>query len=408
MKIPASFTYGCMGLLLILAISCHNDSEDLPVNEYLEDYELVLVYPQPAIAGLLTAFSIEYPEMDDIVENATYGVEVYRISYKTHYRDSVITASGLVCIPSAGKSFPVISFQNGTNTSHDNAPSVNPTNASYLMMEYMASNGYIILMTDYIGFGSSSQILHPYYHQVSSNSAVIDMLHALDEFTAIPGIQAKNNDSIFLMGYSQGGWATLSALEEMEQGSESSLNVVATSCGAGAYDLMSMSAYVLSLETFPGPLYLPFFIYSQKVYGNIPQPLTSFFKEPYASDIPELFGGEYSNDEVNEGLTETMADFITGDMLAHFESGATFSDLRETLAENSLSGWNTLSLLNIYHGTGDMNVPPQQSEELYAAFISSGASADRVQYYELEDLTHGTALMPWGIKTMNWFNTLKN
>jgi pimeloyl-ACP methyl ester carboxylesterase len=399
--------YGCLASILLFVIACNNENEENLSKEYLVDFTISSFYTHSTIESVLSSQLEYYPDFASIIEHAEYDVQVYKISYKTHYHDSVIIASGLVCLPAAEKKFPVISFQNGTNTAHDNAPSVNPADASYMMMEFMASNGYIVLMTDYIGFGSSADLLHPYYHRTSTNNAIIDLIHAFNELNQMNQMLAAGNDTIYLMGYSQGGWATMSALDEIQHG-DSDIEIAAVSCGAGAYDLMTMSYYVLSRETFPGPLYLPYFIYSQQVYGNITDPLTKFFKEPYAGVIPALFDGSYDNDAVNSQLTTSIPDLITESMLENFASGSEFSNLRDLLSENSVSGWITTAKVNIYHGTSDVNVPPEQSAALYEDFIHAGADPNLVSYFELEGLTHGTGLIPWGILTINWFNALEN
>lgn len=407
-RFHANLKFGFLILLMLLVVACNRDTDDILDNDYLVNYEASSVYPLAVIKSALSIRMLEYPELDDIVEHVKYSVQIYKINYKTHFGDSVVTASGLVCLPMADEQFPVISFQNGTNTDHNNAPSTNPTNPNYMMLEFMASNGYIVLITDYIGFGASSDLLHPYYHRTSSNNAVIDLIHAFGEMSQRNDIMAAGNDSVYLMGYSQGGWATLSAFDEIQQDGSLSFEVAAVSCGAGAYDLMTMSTYVLGVETFPGPIYLPYFIYSQQLAGSITDPLTKFFKEPYAGRIPGLFNGLYDNDEINSQLTNTISELVTADMLDNFETGPEYAELRALLNENSVSAWNTETKVNLYHGTEDIHVPPQQTSALYDDFISSGADPGQVSYIEFEGLTHVTGLLPWGIATINWFNALEN
>ena len=399
-KVALGFT------VLFFAAGCHKEPSPKPEFEHLIDYTLVSVYPKNTIEAILSAESVIYPEMSGIIDNIQYDVQVYKVRYKTHYKDSVITASGLICLPSAQKSFPVISFQNGTNTAFSNAPSAYASGGNYLMLEYMASNGYVILMTDYTGFGSSSAILHPYYNRTATNNAVIDLLLAFIELSKSGKIKTTGNNQLFLMGYSQGGGATLSALDEIEHEGIPEMSVEAVSCGAGAYNLTNMTNYVLGLETFPGPLYFPYFIYSEQKYGVITGPLTSFFKEPYASRIPELFDGLHTNDQVNAGLNDTITALLTTEMVDNFNTAPEFNELRTALSVNSIAAWNTTNRINLYHGTDDLNVPPQQSADIYNDFMQSGASPDLVRYYPLNGLTHETGLLPWGIQTIIWFNTL--
>lgn len=390
--------------VLVLLNSCRDDTTIS--TEYLVSYNQESVLLLPVITALFESLGTEYPGASDILARAQHSVQVFSITYKTQYKGSDITASGLVCLPLTEEQFPVISFQNGTNTLDANAPSADPLNTNYLLLQAMASNGYIMLIPDYIGFGASEELIHPYYNRTATDNAVVDMMHACYELLEQHDILAKSNGRNYLMGYSQGGWATLSAHDAIENGGVSSLEIVASSCGAGAYDLMTMSSYVLDLETFPGPLYLPYFIYARQQYGTLTDPLDKFFKEPYASRIPVLFDGSYSNGEINEQLTDTIANLVSDDLRLNFLTGASFQSLREVLAESSVPAWNTNGLINLYHGTADLNVPAEQSSSMYDSFLLAGAG-QQVNYFELTGLTHETGLIPWGILTINWFNTLE-
>ena len=209
------------------------------------------------------------------------------------------------------------------------------------------------------------------------------------------------------MGYSQGGWATLSTLEQLENSGQTEISISAASCGAGAYDLMAMSDYVLGLTTFPGPLYLPYFVFSEKVYGSLTDPLDKYFNPPYAGIIPELFDGTHSNGEVSASLNDTISSLVTPDLIENFSTGPEFQTFRDLLTENSVSAWEVKARLRFYHGTQDINVPPIQSQAIYDNFISAGADPDRVGHFDLNGLTHETGLIPWGISTINWFNELE-
>jgi len=398
---------GILPVFIFTVIACKDEPENDPEDGLLVQHSLIFSYPASTIQVIFEAQMILYPQIADIRDRINHGVNVYKVTYKTHYRDSVIHASGLVCLPSTPGSYPVISFQNGTNTAHAEAPSIDPDNSGYLVMEFMASTGYAILIPDYIGFGASSDILHPYYHKETSNNAVLDLLKAFIELGESESVVATGNDSLFLMGYSQGGWATLAALESMEDNSSLNMNVIAASAGAGAYNLTDFSKYVIDLESFPSPMYMPYFIYSHHEYGNITGSMDLFFKQPYAGLIPGLFDGSHSNNDINNELTTIIPDLIASNLISNFETASEFSQLRETLVENSISGWNTTVKINLFHGTEDDNVPPQQSLNLYNEFTDSGSGTGMVQYFPMEGLSHGSGLMPWGILTFNWFNSFR-
>jgi hypothetical protein len=186
------------------------------------------------------------------------------------------------------------------------------------------------------------------------------------------------------------------------------LDLIAVSAGAGAYDLVDFTNYILQLETYPSPMYFPYFLYSQKVYGNITASLNLFFNEPYASDIPTLFNGTFENNEINDALTTEISELLTENILENFATASEFEELRNTLIFNSIEGWNTSLTINLYHGTEDDNVPPEQSLNLYNEFITAGSDPGKVHLIPMEGLSHGSGLFPWGIQTINWFNSLRN
>jgi len=411
LKKNTSFAY-FLSLILITGLfatqGCKkDDTVDEPANEVLVSYRKILSYDIATIKQQIGAFQTLYPEAASIVANTTYGVDVYEVTYKSTYKGESVVASGLVCLPQTQGSFPIISFQNGTNTSKADCPSKNPTSYYYSLMEYMAGNGYIIAFPDYIGFGSSAQYLHPYYERETTDRAVIDMIRACQELLGEKDIQVKSSGEHFLMGYSQGGWATLSGLKTIEENYKTTIPVKATSCGAGAYDMTAMSTYVLSQQVFPGPLYLPYFIYSQHLFGAHSDPLSKFFNEPYDGRIPELFNGNYSNTQVDAQLNDTLPKLLKSNMISDFATGSDFAQLRSLMVKNSVTAWMPASKINFYHGSADLNVPPVQSQLIYNSFLNLGVGQDKIQLISLPGTDHEYSLLPWGLKTINWFNELK-
>lgn len=396
-------------ILIFLAIAgCKKDNNDQPGNNiYLQSSEKVDSYSTGFVKAILGTQSTDYPEINPIIASTLYNIDIYKITYKTTFKGSEIIASGLVCVPASDGTFPVLSFQNGTNTFHYNAPSVNPNELMYSLMEAMAGNGFIVVIADYLGFGASQDMIHPYYDKESTSQTVADMILAAHELLQNKQVKAKSSGKHFLMGYSQGGWATLATLRKCEQSYPSDISVAAASCGAGAYDLMAMSDYVLAQQVFPGPLYLPYFIYSKIIAGDMTGPLTKYFREPYADRIPGLFDGSHTNDEVNAQLNDTIAKLVTDELRTDFSTGSDFASLRSMLETNSTTAWNCNAVIRFYHGTADLNVPPEQSDIIFNRFINLGVSSEKVSLTPLNGFTHATGLIPWGIKTINWFNEIK-
>lgn len=398
--------------ILFLLSSCQKDKDNViePVNSYLIEYKFIKTLPVSSIKSTITLLSLSYPDAAPLNSTINYEVEVYRVTYKTHYKTEEITASGLICVPNSDEAFPLISFQNGTNTLKANAPSVNPNDPAFLFLESFAGSGYIMVIPDYIGFGASSQYLHPYYVIEPTTNAVVDLIHATKEFLNTGPVSAKLNSHNYLMGYSQGGWSTLCTFKYFETENDS-ITINAASCGAGAYDLINSASYIASQETFPSPLYLPYYIYSHQQYGTITDPLNLFFNEPYATRIPGLFDGMHSHGQINSELNDTISSLLKVEFISSLNNIETeagiYSNIKADLIASSVEAWSIKGFLRFYHGNIDEDVSVSESRNINQAFQNLN-SPGKVKYYELDGLNHDTGVIPWGVETFLWFNSLEN
>ena len=396
-----------IALMLVLFSSCHNlfnDDDEEPVNEYLINYELQRTYLPVIMETIFDQLTDEYPDIESIRDRVSYGIMVFKITYNTTFNGEDQMASGLVCVPIGEGEFPVISYQNGTNTLHSNAPSENPNRDLYMMLEFVASTGFVISIPDYLGFGSSDNMFHPYLHKESTLQSVIDMMRAVREFAVAEDIILKNE--FYITGYSMGGWATMQLQKALEEQHSGEFNLVASAPCAGPYDLDYINEYIRNRTTYPMPYFLGFIANSYVNAGEMTIPLDAIFNEPYASKIPDLFDGSKSGEEINDELTTNIADLLTADYLQNFETDTIYSSLKEALERNSISAWNTSVPSKIIHGTSDDFVPYQISQNIYNNFISKGVSSNKVNLIPLNDLNHTEGIIPAGLISINWFLSL--
>src|SRR5690606_3789760 len=166
-----------------------------------------------------------------------------------------------------------ISLQHGTTFRKEDAPSVSE---QFTGLEYFAAVGYIAIMPDYIGFGASSDIFHPYYDKKHAASAVIDMIHSVKEF-----LNEKNilyTEQLFLAGYSEGGYVTLAAAKEIEENPNHGLTITAVAAGAGGYDLLNMLESITSHSYYSYPAYLAYVLMSYNNTYQWNKPMSYFFQ----------------------------------------------------------------------------------------------------------------------------------
>jgi hypothetical protein len=393
---------------IFLLPSCSKNDTPNPI-EYKAyvSHDLLVTKSGSSIKTLFQLLVPSYPEIASLVEKVEYNVSIYSVTYKTGFMGEEIEASGLVCIPVSDNGvFPMISFQNGTNTSHEEAPTKNIDDIMFRYLQSTASIGYIMLIPDYIGFGKSEQFTHPYLHKESTVKSVENLITATQEMMEANLINVDWDNDLYLMGYSQGGWATLCTHKDIVDNPELGYGVTASSCGAGPYDLSVVQNYMFEDITYPQPVYMAYTGVSYHSLGLITNPLTEYFNEPYASNLPSYFSGEFSNGEINEKLNDTVSVLVAESFLTGINTSPVYKDFRDALYNNSVFGWNTSEPIRLYHGTIDNYVPYATTEQVYDEFIDAGA-VNNVALFPLQGDDHATASIPMVLKSLLWFDILE-
>jgi pimeloyl-ACP methyl ester carboxylesterase len=307
------------------------------------------------------------------------GVTLYKIVYETvdPFGEST-QASGTIAIPDTNVSMPLVSYQHGTITSRSAVSSVLGLN---LEAAVLSGTGYITVQADYLGLGES-EILHPYLHAASLASAVVDMLKAAQAF--LKQQKKQTNGQIFLLGYSQGGYATMAAQREIER--TNAFALTASLPMAGPYHISeTMPPIMFSDNEYASPAYLPYTLYSYnevyKVYGNIGE----VFAPPYNQLIPQLFDGTQTLSQINTQLPSVPKNILQQSFVSDFTAFPNYP-FKAVLEENDLINWTPTSKTILIHCESDEQVPVANSRDTYNAFIAREATD--VELITFEGGTH--------------------
>jgi len=314
--------------------------------------------------------------------NAIYDIKLYSIVYETIDQFGNITlASGSICIPDASEySFPIYLFGHGTEIKRSSAPSMKGLN---VLNRWVATSGYIFIEPDYLGLGVS-EILHPYHLKDVTASSMIDMIYASKQFCRQLGTILYNNQ-LFIAGYSEGGYAVMSAVKEIEENYDD-IDITISFPMAGAYDLSgTMVDLMLSEIPYADPFYLPFFVLSYIEKYDLGT-LESFFDIQYVSILPELFSGIHSGGYINDFLPEIPIHMMLPEMVEDFKNDPNFP-FKLYLEENDLTNWVPQNQMYIFHGVADERVPYDNSVVAYNNFVVNGAQNN--VYFELLDESYG-------------------
>ena len=378
-----------------LTVSC-DDFEIVPV--HLDTYLKLYTQDKGQVMN-----AVQNSLFDDITKYINYGVSLYTITYNTTYKGENIKASGLVAFPETTNNVPILNFNHGTTSLHRDAPTEDLF--QYSFFSNAASAGYIFVIPDYLGFGVSDDILHPYYRSDITGLTIVDMLRATKELAEIEGYNF--NGDVFLSGYSEGGFATMSAHKTLEENNFQGLNLVASAPAAGGYDMTGMLNYFLSLEIYHQPYYLAYVAFSYKTSYDWGLQLSDIFNEPYASLIPQYFNGQHSGGEINSVLSYSVNLLLNENFRNNFYTDPSLNVVVEAFEENSFNQWVPKTKMFMYHGTADITVPYQNSVDTYNNFIANGVNSSLVEFIPLESQTHSTGAIPYILDIFDKFENLK-
>jgi pimeloyl-ACP methyl ester carboxylesterase len=335
--------------------------------------------------------------------SALYDVDNYEVLYKTtDPQGNVITVSGLMSIPkkAASAKSPRISYQHGTIFLDKDAPSKNHGVLDYEVMA--ASFGYIVTSPDYIGYGASAQQPHPHTHEKTLVDTSLDLIRASKTWLKQQSI--KENGQLFLMGYSEGGYATYAIQKKIEQQLANEFTVTASVPAASAYNLTTTIDTLLNnpVDTF---LFYGFII---KGYDDAYQlgQIPDMIKQPYADVLENLYDRKHSGKQINAKLPPagSRADvFFKADYLQKLKNHQS-TPLTDKLAENNIDNWLPQAPTRFFQNPQDELVPFQPVENMALNLRNQGADVDLVVCDANGAVTsHGNCFVPSLFFTTEFF-----
>lgn len=326
------------------------------------------------VADFASSQGINIPE--ELLSSLICSIDVAAIEYNTTGVDGKqVTVSGVIAIPEGTISYEhLLSIQHGTLDMED-APS---KQLFYYEMLPVVS-GHIVVMADYLGYGSSQtpDRQHPYLHNKLTGTACADMIEAAREYLKYKSI-TENDDDIELLGYSQGGQATIATLLELEERGQAE-SIRGVYAGGGVYDLIN------TLEVFTSPTigpmsymhtgYAPYLIRGM-VYG---EQLTVSDENLYAPEvIDEGLNEMFSTRPLSEwhnALGNDITKVLNPDFFAapDYNNNKDVLAVIEALRKNSLvnTSFQPQTPIMLYHSPKDDFVPYSNAVNAHNLWQSS-------------------------------------
>lgn len=332
-----------------------------------------------------------------------YDVDCYRVVYNTVNPDSsATTASGLLVLPVGPPChIPMVSYQHGTMARKRDAPS--RLKGEYVIGLISASTGYCALMPDYLGLGDGPG-LHPYIHAQSEASATIDFMRAAR--LACDSLHVVLDDQVFLMGYSQGGHATMATQKKIQESYSDEFHITASAPMSGPYDVSGVMADIITSDsTYPAPSYLPYILLSWNPIYHLFDSVQHVMITPYSTTLPPLFNGNYTTGYIEARMPAVPNQIMQPALLDSFKRDSTHY-FRTYLKKNDLYDWAPEVPTRMIFCQGDRSVPYQNAQVAYSHFVANGStSVDTLDV--VPALDHFDCAKFALLSAKSWFDSLR-
>lgn len=292
-------------------------------------------------------------DKESLLENLQprYAVTSYRIEYLTvDAKGQSVQASGLVSVPDkpAGAKSPVLSYQHGTIFRDAETPSNNAVASEVSVV--MASLGYIVLAPDYVGYGVSRGVPHPYLQSAPMAASVNDFLTAAKTWRSQAGV--FDNQQLFMTGYSEGGYATMAAHRALQASNSphlQQLRVVVP--GAGPYNVQATLDSLIEIVRK-----------ENKVVGALIRP-----------GLLRKLGGSAQREVRRALLKQLIPNDADTTIDSLFLDNFLSDDVKGTDRISNVHDWRPQVPVHLYHGRDDQTVPYASSTSTLAAMQAQGA-----------------------------------
>lgn len=339
-----------------------------------------------------------YPDFARYVHLPKAHVDFFRVSYTTEYpAGEPITASGVFMIPNGyDASFPTVVYTHGTITPSETPSRCIADPSTYtieLLLGAELSSAFrcAVLIPDYVGYGDSDHLIHPYIHTGSLGQASIDFIRAFREYTATPGTNLAFNPQVLITGYSEGGNAAVALQQKIQETASGELTVRKTIAGSGAYDNVALATTFIRQQQALSPRFVSSYLWAIGMY-KADYGYSKSYHQIFSDDDHTLL--QANNYPLAYFATESLPLHTDPSLLFRqgFREGVlngTDTEFLSLLKENSLVDFAPADSLIFVCGTADDWVYPENTRNAFHAMASKGC---KVKMYEYPGGTHQSTM----------------
>jgi len=250
------------------------------------------------------------PQLLQLAGNPTCGIDLYYFQYWTvGAKNEPTTASGALMVPTGSAATcsgarPIVLYGHGVtiDKTFNISDITNPSNLDGpVAAAVFAAQGYIVVAPNYAGYDISSLPYHPFLVADQNAKDMIDALAAAR--AALPhSFTPSTTDSgqLFLAGYSEGGYAAMATLRELQAEGKpvTASGLMSGPYAAEAFGDSTFYGAVFFASTFFAPMLVNSY---QNAYGNIYTSLTDIYEPQYTTGIVTMLPSTLSATQIIQG-----------------------------------------------------------------------------------------------------------
>jgi len=299
------------------------------------------------------------------------------------------TLSGLIGYPvlPAGekdKQLSIVSIQHGTLSYESEAPSLNKFkdvgslgNALSLIPPTL-TEGYIVVVPDYFGYGADEKNIHYYEVRPSLAEATRKLIEAIPAFAKEKSLNTSP-DKLYLFGYSEGGFATMSTLKSFSENSGGFTNIT-TVAGAGAYDKVATATHVIQQTSGEAPHFTASYLWVLTTYNNvygINRDLNLLVQPGIEPVAKEYIGTDkiMQSNKIPSAPSQAFNPAFVEGIVKQTDKA-----YMNALNDNNVSDFNAIGSVELVHGTNDTWVPTFNTDSAFIRLQHKGVNVNKYLY----------------------------
>jgi len=290
-------------------------------------------------------------------EKPKHAMRLYKVAYPSvipELNNQPTVGTGIIGVPvDVDGPRPIVSYQHGTIFGRYDCPSSPDNSMEYkLMLAQFGSQGYVVVSADYFGIGDD-QKPNSYLMRESTEQACLDMLKATRQVLASLKVQPG---PLFLNGWSQGGYSTLTFLRRLEK---EGVKVTAAALASAGGNILVMGDRWMNNPQPGDAVYLTAcvsnLLYAAEVYWHLPGLVEEAIRPEYREVTKQFFDFKISYRDFASKTPGNAKDLLRPEFLA----GGQFAQhpFWKALNANEAYQWRCVTPLRIYYGDVDEVIP---------------------------------------------------